>query len=191
MYQKKQPRTPTSPRDSALRNKQIVLPIRRPPAERSSAAPPAAEAVTANPAAAVPAEAGNSERSGYKITPRRVFALLMALVLLLSLCACAQKMQTEHDEPKMNTAGKIIAAAEPDGISDTAGWVQQRHKRRTSMVSLSAVYFLKCRSCITYYISMRRASMISLVQEENTMPENTRTIIIRSQIRAGETCRLA
>ena len=126
-----------------------------------------------------------------KITPRRVFALLMAPVLLLSLCACAQKMQTEPDEPKMNTASKIIAAAEPDGISDTAGWVQQRHKRRTSMVSLSAVYFLKCRSCITYYISMRRASMISLVQEENTMPENTRTIIIRSQIRAGETCRLA
>ena len=126
-----------------------------------------------------------------KITPRRVFALLMAPVLLLSLCACAQKMQTEHDEPKMNTASKIIAAAEPDGISDTAGWVQQRHKRRTSMVSLSAVYFLKCRSCITYYISMRRASMISLVQEENTMPENTRTIIIRSQIRAGEICRLA
>ena len=66
MYQKKQPRTPTSPRDSDLRNKQIVLPIRRPPAERSSAAPPAAEAVTANPAAAVPAEAGNSERSGYE-----------------------------------------------------------------------------------------------------------------------------
>lgn len=47
------------------------------------------------------------------------------------------------------------------------------------MISLSAVYFLKCRSCITYYISMRRASMISLVQEENTMPENTRTIIIK------------
>ena len=116
---------------------------------------------------------------------------MMAPVLLLSLCACAQKMQTEPDEPKMNTASKIIAAAEPDGISDTAGWVQQRHKRRTGMVSLSAVYFLKCRSCITYYISMRRASMISLVQEENTMPENTRTIIIRSQIRAGETCRLA
>ena len=116
---------------------------------------------------------------------------MMAPVLLLSLCACAQKMQTEPDEPKMNTASKIIAAAEPDGISDTAGWVQQRHKRRTSMVSLSAVYFLKCRSCITHYISMRRASMISLVQEENTMPENTRTIIIRSQIRAGETCRLA
>ena len=41
-----------------------------------------------------------------KMTPRRVFALLMALVLLLSLRACAQKMQTEHDEPKMNTAGK-------------------------------------------------------------------------------------
>ena len=79
---------------------------------------------------------------------------MMATVLLLSLCACAQKMQTEHDEPKMNTASKIIAAAEPDCISDTAGWVQQRHKRRTSMVSLSAVYFLKCRSCITYYISI-------------------------------------
>ena len=41
-----------------------------------------------------------------KMTPRRVFALLMALVLLLSLRACAQKMQTEHDEAKMNTAGK-------------------------------------------------------------------------------------
>ena len=37
------------------------------------------------------------------MTPRRVFALLMALVLLLSLRACEQKMQTEHDEPKMNT----------------------------------------------------------------------------------------
>ena len=68
---------------------------------------------------------------------------MMAPVLLLSLCACAQKMQTEPDEPKMNTASKIIAAAEPDGISDTAGWVQQRHKRRTSMVSLSAVYFFE------------------------------------------------
>ena len=43
-----------------------------------------------------------------KMTPRRVFALLMAPVLLLSLCACAQKMQTEHDEPKMNTAGKKL-----------------------------------------------------------------------------------
>ena len=34
------------------------------------------------------------------MTLRRVFALLMALVLLLSLCACAQKMQTESDESK-------------------------------------------------------------------------------------------
>ena len=36
-----------------------------------------------------------------KTTPRRVFALLLALVLLLSLCACAQKAQTESDEQKM------------------------------------------------------------------------------------------
>ena len=35
-----------------------------------------------------------------KMTLRRVFALLMALVLLLPLCACAQKMQTESDESK-------------------------------------------------------------------------------------------
>ena len=38
-----------------------------------------------------------------KTTPRRVFTLLLALVLLLSLCACAQKTQTEPDEPKMST----------------------------------------------------------------------------------------
>ena len=37
-----------------------------------------------------------------KTTPRRVFALLLALVLLLSLCACAQKAQTESDEQKMS-----------------------------------------------------------------------------------------
>ena len=37
-----------------------------------------------------------------KTTPRRVFALLLALVLLLSLCACAQKAQTESDEPKVS-----------------------------------------------------------------------------------------
>ena len=37
-----------------------------------------------------------------KTTPRRVFALLLALVLLLSLCACAQKVQTESDEQKMS-----------------------------------------------------------------------------------------
>ena len=38
-----------------------------------------------------------------KTTHRRVFALLLALVLLLSLCACAQKTQTVPDEPKMST----------------------------------------------------------------------------------------
>ena len=38
-----------------------------------------------------------------KTTLRRVFALLLAQVLLLSLCACAQKTQTEPDEPKMST----------------------------------------------------------------------------------------
>ena len=50
---------------------------------------------------------GGSGRSGkflkgvaMKTTPRRVFALLLALVLLLSLCACTQKTQTEPDEPK-------------------------------------------------------------------------------------------
>ena len=32
-------------------------------------------------------------------TPRRVFALMLALILLLSLCACAQVTQTEPDEP--------------------------------------------------------------------------------------------
>ena len=37
-----------------------------------------------------------------KTTPRRVFALLLAPVLLLSLCACAQKAQTEPDEQKMS-----------------------------------------------------------------------------------------
>ena len=38
-----------------------------------------------------------------KTTPRRVFALMLALILLLSLCACAQKTQPESDEPKMST----------------------------------------------------------------------------------------
>ena len=41
-----------------------------------------------------------------KTTPRRMFSLLLALVLLLSLCACTQKTQTEPDEPKINTAHK-------------------------------------------------------------------------------------
>ena len=38
-----------------------------------------------------------------KTTSRRVFALMLALILLLSLCACAQKTQPESDEPKMST----------------------------------------------------------------------------------------
>ena len=37
-----------------------------------------------------------------KTMPRRMFTLLLALVLLLSLCACAQKAQTESDEQKMS-----------------------------------------------------------------------------------------
>ena len=41
-----------------------------------------------------------------KTAHKQIIALLLALALLLSLCACAQKTQTEHDEPKMNTAGK-------------------------------------------------------------------------------------
>ena len=38
-----------------------------------------------------------------KTTLRRVFALMLALILLLSLCACGQKEQTVPDEPKMST----------------------------------------------------------------------------------------
>lgn len=86
---KKQPRTTTSPRDSGLRSKQIISPIRRPPAGRSSAAPPAAEAVTANPAAAVPAEAENSERSGYENntqTNTRAVAGTGSAAVALRLC---------------------------------------------------------------------------------------------------------
>ncbi|MFR7745389.1 MAG: TPM domain-containing protein [Acutalibacteraceae bacterium] len=86
---KKQPRTPTSPRDSGLRSKQIILPIRQPPAGRSSAAPPAAEAVTANPAAAVPAEAENFERSGYENNPQtsiRAVAGAGSVAVALRLC---------------------------------------------------------------------------------------------------------
>ena len=47
------------------------------------------------------------------MTLRRVFALLMALVLLLSLCACAQKTQTESDDPKMST-DKVDLPTKPD-----------------------------------------------------------------------------
>lgn len=86
---KKQPRTTTSPRDSGLRSKQIISPIRRPPAGRSSAALPAAEAVTANPAAAVPAEAENSERSGYENntqTNTRAVAGTGSAAVALRLC---------------------------------------------------------------------------------------------------------
>ena len=43
-----------------------------------------------------------------KTTHKQILALLLALVLLLSLRACAQKMQTESDEPKMSTAGKKL-----------------------------------------------------------------------------------
>ena len=38
-----------------------------------------------------------------KTTPKRILALLLALGLLLSLCACGQKEQTAPDEPKMST----------------------------------------------------------------------------------------
>ena len=38
-----------------------------------------------------------------KTTPKRILALLLALGLLLSLCACGQKEQTVPDEPKMST----------------------------------------------------------------------------------------
>ena len=83
------------PRDFSLQSKQIILPIRRPPAGRSSAAPPAEEAVAANPAAAVRAEAENSDLKGaaMKTTYKQVLALLLAVALLLLLCACAQIQQ--------------------------------------------------------------------------------------------------
>ena len=38
-----------------------------------------------------------------KTTPKRILALLLALGLLLSLCACGQKEQSVPDEPKMST----------------------------------------------------------------------------------------
>ena len=38
-----------------------------------------------------------------KTTPKRILALLLALILLLSLCACGQKEQAVPDEPKMST----------------------------------------------------------------------------------------
>ena len=88
---KKQPRTTTSPRDSGLRSKQIISPIRRPPAGRSSAALPAAEAVTANPAAAVPAEAENSERSGYENnTQTNTRAVAGTGSAAVALCLCTE-----------------------------------------------------------------------------------------------------
>ena len=86
---KKQPRTPTSPRDSGLRRKQIILPIRQPPAGRSNAAPPATGAATANPAAEVLAEAENSERSGYENntqTNTRAVAGTGSAAVALRLC---------------------------------------------------------------------------------------------------------
>ena len=48
-----------------------------------------------------------------KTTPRRVFALLLALVLLLSLCACAQKAQTEPDEQE-TSADKVDLPTKAD-----------------------------------------------------------------------------
>ena len=38
-----------------------------------------------------------------KTTPKRILALLLALGLMLSLCACGQKEQPVPDEPKMST----------------------------------------------------------------------------------------
>ena len=65
MCLKKQPLTPTSPWSFSLRSNQIILPTRRRPDGGSNAAHQAAVAAPANPEAEVPAEAENSERSGY------------------------------------------------------------------------------------------------------------------------------
>ena len=45
-----------------------------------------------------------------KRTPKRVIAFFLTLVLMLSLCACAQKTQagTEADKPNINAAGEAL-----------------------------------------------------------------------------------
>ena len=48
-----------------------------------------------------------------KTTPRRVFALMLALILLLSLCACVQKTQTEPNESR-TSADKVKMPTKPD-----------------------------------------------------------------------------
>ena len=48
-----------------------------------------------------------------KTTPRRVFALMLALILLLSLCACVQKTQTEPNESRTST-DKVKMPTKPD-----------------------------------------------------------------------------
>lgn len=48
-----------------------------------------------------------------KTAHKQILALLLALVLLLSLCACAQKTQPESDEPKIST-DKVDFPVKPD-----------------------------------------------------------------------------
>ena len=48
-----------------------------------------------------------------KTTPSRVFALMLALILLLSLCACVQKTQTEPNESRTST-DKVKMPTKPD-----------------------------------------------------------------------------
>ena len=48
-----------------------------------------------------------------KTTLKRVLSLLLALVLMLSLCACTQKSQEDSDEP--DNAGGFALPTKNDG----------------------------------------------------------------------------
>ena len=57
-----------------------------------------------------------------KTTHKQVFALLLALVLLLSLCACAQKTQTKPGEPKISTkSDKEASERQPEETVSQSG----------------------------------------------------------------------
>lgn len=66
-----------------------------------------------------------------KTTPKRILALLLALGLLLSLCACGQKEQTVPDEPKMSTDKvDLLTKADKKNTGEAAGRsdIAERHE---------------------------------------------------------------